>query len=72
MEKKVVYEVRLSKPVMVVATMAAIGLLAIGAKPLIEATPAFAQMGGIQKIAICSESGKCARVGGGELYVNAD
>lgn len=58
MEKKVVYEVRLSKPVMVVATMAAIGLLAIGAKPLIEATPAFAQTGGVQKIAICEEHGR--------------
>ena len=57
MEKKVVYEVRLSKPVMVVATMAAIGLLAIGAKPLIEATPAFAQTGGVQKIAICETNG---------------
>ena len=43
MEKKVVYEVRLSKPLMAVATIAAVGLLAIGAKPLIEATPAFAQ-----------------------------
>ena len=51
MEKKVVYEVRLSKPVMAVAVMAAIGLLAIGAKPLIQATPAFAA--GITKVAIC-------------------
>ena len=33
MEKKVVYEVRLSKPLMAVATIAAVGLLAIGAKP---------------------------------------
>ena len=53
MEKKVVYEVRLSKPVMTVAVMAAVGLLAIGAKPLIEATPAFASNDVVHKIAIC-------------------
>lgn len=52
MEKKVVYEVRLSKPVMTVAVMAAVGLLAIGAKPLIEATPAFASEK-VTKVAIC-------------------
>ena len=63
MEKKVVYEVRLSKPVMTVAVMAAVGLLAIGAKPLIEATPAFAQSNTIQKIAICDNRGEeCAPV----------
>lgn len=59
MEKKVVYEVRLSKPVMTVAIMAAVGLLAIGAKPLIEATPAFAaNQFDVQKIAICDWAGQ--------------
>jgi hypothetical protein len=43
MEKKVIHEVRLSKPLMAVAIIAAFGLLAIGLKPVIEATPAFAQ-----------------------------
>jgi hypothetical protein len=57
MEKKVVYEVRLSKPVMTVAIMAAVGLLAIGAKPLIQATPAFAQSNQVHKIAICETNG---------------
>lgn len=42
MEKKVVHEVRLSKPLMAVAIIAAFGLLAIGLKPVIEVTPAFA------------------------------
>ncbi len=32
MESKVIYEIRFSKPVMTVAAIAAIGLLAIGAK----------------------------------------
>ena len=41
MEKKVVHEVRLSKPSMVVAIIAAVGLFAIGLRPIIEATPAF-------------------------------
>ena len=56
MEKKVVYEVRLSKPVMVIASVAAIGLLAIGARPLIEATPAFAS-NEVHKVAICNAKG---------------
>ena len=62
MEKKVVYEVRLSKPVMAVAVMAAIGLLAIGAKPLIQATPAFAAS--ITKVAICDPDveRRCAHI----------
>jgi len=65
MENKVVYEVRLSKPVMTVAVMAAVGLLAIGAKPLIEATPAFAQSNQIHRIAICDMEGfACAGVRG--------
>ena len=62
MEKKVVYEVRLSKPLMAVAIVAAFGLLAIGVKPIVEATPAFASSN-IQKIAICESDGsKCAKI----------
>jgi hypothetical protein len=65
MEKKVVYEVRLSKPLMAVAVIGAVGLFAIGVKPMIEATPAFAQSGKVQKIAICNKDGySCADVGG--------
>ena len=60
MEKKVIHEVRLSKPLMAVAIIAAFGLLAIGLKPVIEATPAFAQSNNVQKMAICTENGdKC-------------
>lgn len=63
MEKKVIHEVRLSKPLMAVAIIAAFGLLAIGLKPVIEATPAFAQNNQVHKIAICSESGhQCTQV----------
>ena len=63
MEKKVVYEVRLSKPLITVAVMAAVGLLAIGAKPLIEATPAFAQSNQLQKVRLCNHDGSyCAGV----------
>lgn len=51
---------------MTVAVIAAIGLLAIGAKPLIEATPAFAQSNQIHKIAICDPAAmaqqQCAAV----------
>ena len=74
MENKVVYEVRLSKPVMTVAVMAAVGLLAIGAKPLIEATPAFAQSNQIHKIAICDKDGwSCAGIKGfGALQITSD
>ena len=62
MEKKVVHEVRLSKPLMAVAIIAAFGLLAIGVKPIIEATPAFAASK-VQKVSICDEFGKgCAIV----------
>ena len=69
MEKKVVYEVRLSKPLMTVAIMAAVGLLAIGAKPLIEPTPALAA-GDIHKIAICNpQSRNCAKVQSGKLWI---
>ena len=57
MEQKVVYEIKFSRPVMIVAVMAAVGLLAIGAKPLLEATPAFAQSSGVQKIALCNGTG---------------
>ena len=42
MEKKVIHEVRLSKPLMAVAIIGAVGLFAIGLRPVIEATPAFA------------------------------
>ena len=56
MKKKVVHEVRLSKPLMAVAIVAAFGLLAIGLKPVIEATPAFAKIE-VQKIAICDQRG---------------
>ena len=57
-EKKVVHEVRLSKPLMVIAIIAAVGLFAIGLRPVIEATPAFASIGVHQvkivgKVAIC-------------------
>ena len=70
MEQKVVYEVKFSRPVMFVAVMAAVGLLAIGAKPLLEAKPAFAQSSGIHKIAICdADNGKCVRVfNDGQFY----
>jgi len=74
MEKKVVYEVRLSKPVMTVAVMAAVGLLAIGAKPLIQATPAFAQSNQVHRIAICDMDGfSCAGIKGfGALQIAYD
>ena len=62
MEKKVIHEVRLSKPLMAVAIIGAFGLLAIGAKPIIKATPAFAQSNQVHKIAICSETGRCSPV----------
>jgi len=64
MKKKVVHEVRLSKPLMAVAIVAAFGLLAIGLKPVIQATPAFAQNNQVQKIAICNSQGaRCADIG---------
>ena len=65
MEKKVIYEVRLSKSLMTVAVIAAIGLLAIGAKPFIETNKAFAQSNEVHKIAICSpnEPEICVGVG---------
>ena len=71
MEKKVIHEVRLSKPLMAVAIIGAVGLLAIGVKPIIEATPAFAQDSQIQKVAICSFSDpdSCAEVYKGKMYV---
>ena len=63
MEKKVIHEARLSKPLMAVAIIAAFGLLAIGLKPVIEATPAFAQSEQVHKISICNENGiNCARI----------
>ena len=69
MEKKVVYEVKLSKPVMAIASVAAFGLLLIGLKPVIEVTPAFAS-DGIHKIAICSAYvNECAQVHNGQLSI---
>ena len=63
MEQKVVYEIKFSRPVMIVAVMAAVGLLAIGAKPLLEAAPAFAQSSDVHKIAICNaNSGNCVKI----------
>ena len=63
MEKKVIHEVRLSKPLMAVAIIGAVGLFAIGVKPIIEAKPAFAQSNQVHKIAICDERGsKCAGI----------
>lgn len=53
MEKRVIHEVRLSMPLMAVAIVAAFGLLAIGLRPLIAATPAFAQSNQVHKISIC-------------------
>ena len=71
MEKKVVHEVRLSKPLMAVAIIAAFGLLAIGLKPVIEATPAFADGNPkIQKVTICNQSGNsCAPVTRNGLWI---
>jgi hypothetical protein len=70
MEKKVVHEVRLSKPLMAVAIIAAFGLLAIGVKPIIEATPAFAQSNQVHKIAICDKWGnECSRFSRGGLAI---
>ena len=78
MEKKVVHEVRLSKPLMAVAIIAAFGLLTIGVKPIIDATPAFAQSGQVHKISICGrlmdkahKEMRCAGVTAmGELQIN--
>ena len=74
MEKKVIHEVRLSKPLMAVAIIAAFGLLAIGLRPIIEVTPAFAYGNDkVQKVAICSSVGKsCASVYGNRLMVEPD
>ena len=68
MEKKVVHEVRLSKPLMAVAIIAAFGLFTIGVKPLIEATPAFAQNNQIHKIAICDMQSDCVSVYDGHMF----
>jgi hypothetical protein len=58
MEKKVIHEVRLSKPLMAVAVIAAFGLLAMGLRPVIEATPAFAS-GGIHQVEIVGTVATC-------------
>ena len=48
---------------MALAIIGAVGLLAIGLKPVIEATPAFAQSKQVHKISICNENGiDCARI----------
>lgn len=63
MQKRFIHEVKLSKPLMAVAIIGAVGLFAIGLRPMIEATPAFAQSNQVHKIAICDEGGsKCAGI----------
>ena len=48
---------------MALAIIGAVRLLAIGLKPVIEATPAFAQRKQVHKISICNENGiDCARI----------
>jgi hypothetical protein len=48
---------------MALAIIGAVGLFAIGLKPVIEATPAFAQSKQVHKISICNENGiDCARI----------
>ena len=59
MEKKVVHEVRLSKPLMAVAIIAAFGLLAIGLRPVIEATPAFAFGHDVHRVEIVGQVAIC-------------
>ena len=59
MKKKVIHEVKLSKPLIAVAIIAAFGLLAIGLRLVIMATPSFAvghdihQVKIVGKVAIC-------------------
>ena len=70
MEKRVINEVKLSKPLMAVAIIAAFGLLAIGLKPVIEAAPASAQSNQVHKIAICDKWGnECSRFSRGGLAI---
>ena len=59
MEKKVIHEVRLSKPLMAVAIIAAFGLLAIGLRPVIEATPAFAFGHDVHRVEIVGQVAIC-------------
>ena len=48
---------------MALAIIGAVRLLAIGLKPVIEATLAFAQSKQVHKISICNENGiDCARI----------
>ena len=56
---------------MALAIIEAVGLFAIGLKPVIEATPAFAQSKQVHKISICNENGiNCARfVSSGRLGI---
>ena len=59
MEKKVIHEVRLSKPLMAVAIIAAFGLLAIGLRPVIDATPAFAIGHDVHRVKIMGRAAIC-------------
>ena len=53
---------------MALAIIGAVGLFAVGLKPVIEATPAFAQSNQVHKIAICSQFGSpCAEVSEGSI-----
>lgn len=56
MEKRVIHEIRLSRPLMAVAIIAAIGLFAIGVKPFLS-TPANAG-GEVQQITLCNKTGE--------------
>lgn len=55
-EEKIVYEIKLSKPLFVVAIIAAVGLVLIGIRPIIGVTPAGAS-NDVSKIALCNSSG---------------
>ena len=48
---------------MALVIIGAVGLFAIGFKPVIEATPAFASSKQVHRISICNENGiDCARI----------
>ena len=62
MEEKVVYEVKLSKPVMAIASVAALSLLLIALWPVLDTSPT--------KVVICNKTGSdCAYVDMGQLIV---
>ena len=55
---------------MALAIIGAVGLFAVGLKPVIEATPAFAQSNQVHKIAICEVDGdRCAGMYRNQLLV---